>query len=346
MKKKIIKLKESDLERLVQKILKEDGEDRGSRYMFFSNLKQIHRQATMLMDMDQDMLEQILEDGHDWAQDHIAEAKSLLDQVFDFIKNEVKSSGDDELDESLWKNIHAKRKRGEKPAKPDDDDYPDKKTWNKLTKESKSPCWDGYEKVPGKKDFEKGSCRKKKTNEQISENLKYHLDNKIPLSENIFRYGSKSYLNILKETRSLYFKGKLKLDKEDEEFIISDVGTKDIYEGKEVWLDTPFEYGDVLSEAEYKGTEVELNKPSRNSGEGKKYMVYVKDPSSGNVRKISFGDKKGGLTAKVSNPEARKSFAARHKCSEKKDKLSSGYWACRLTKFGHLFNGKTYPGYW
>jgi hypothetical protein len=187
---------------------------------------------------------------------------------------------------------------------------------------------------------------KKSKKESISENLKYHLDNKIPLSENIFRYGSKSYLNILKETRSLYFKGKLKLTKEDEEFIISDVGTKGIYEGKEVWLDTPFEYGDVLSEAEYKGTEVELNKPSRNSGEGKKYMVYVKDPSSGNVRKISFGDKKGGLTAKLSNAEARKSFAARHKCSEKKDKLSSGYWACRLTKFGHLFNGKTYPGYW
>jgi hypothetical protein len=90
MKKKVIKLKESDLERLVQKILKESGEDRSSRYMFFSNLKQIHRQAAMLMDMDKDMLEQILEDGHDWAQDHVAEAKNNMDQVFDFIMNKIK----------------------------------------------------------------------------------------------------------------------------------------------------------------------------------------------------------------------------------------------------------------
>ena len=57
-------------------------------------------------------------------------------------------------------------------------------------------------------------------------------------------------------------------------------------------------------------------------------------------------DVHGGLTAKVSNPEARKSFAARHKCSTKKDKTKAGYWACRLTKYGHLWNGRTYPGYW
>jgi hypothetical protein len=188
--------------------------------------------------------------------------------------------------------------------------------------------------------------KKAAKNEQISESLKYHLDNKIPLTENVFRFGSKAYLDLLKETRSLYFKGELKLNEEDEEFILSDAGTKGIYEGKEVWLDIPFEYDDLLAEAEYKGREVQLNHPMRNTGEGKKYMVYVKNPESGNVVKKTFGDKKGGLTAKISNPKARKSFASRHNCSEKKDKMSPGYWACRLTKFGHLFNGKTYPGYW
>jgi hypothetical protein len=308
------------------KYINEGGMPKNSRYMFFSNLEQIHRQTAMLMEMDENMLNQILDNGHDWAQDHIAEAKNNMDQVFDFIMNEVKdpehAHGNMVVDEAkkkgLWDNIHAKRKRGEKPAKPGDEDYPDKKTWDKLTNETNS----------------------------ISENLKYHLDNKIPLTENVFRFGSKSYLDLLKETRSLYFKGKLRLSEQDEEFILSDAGLKGVYEGKEVWLDVPFEYNDILAEAEYKGREVQLNHPTRNSGEGKKYMVYVKDPSTGNVRKITFGDKKGGLTAKLSDPEARKSFSARHNCSEKKDKTTSGYWACRLTKFGHLFNGKTYPGYW
>jgi hypothetical protein len=72
------------------KYINEAGEPKNSRYMFFSNLEQIHRQAVMLMEMDEDMLSEILENGHDWAQDHIAEAKNNMDQVFDFIMNEVK----------------------------------------------------------------------------------------------------------------------------------------------------------------------------------------------------------------------------------------------------------------
>jgi hypothetical protein len=99
-----------------------------------------------------------------------------------------------------------------------------------------------------------------------------------------------------------------------------------------------------VNEAEYKGKEVELNKPMR--GGTKKYYVYVKNPKTGNVKKIAFGDVHGGLTAKVSNPKARSSFAARHKCSTKKDRTKAGYWACRINKYGHLFGGKTYPGYW
>ena len=90
MKKKVIKLNELDLENLVKKILKEEGEERSSRYMFFSNLEQIHRQAAMLLEMDENTLEQILDNGHDWAQDHVSEAKNNMDQVFDFIMNKIK----------------------------------------------------------------------------------------------------------------------------------------------------------------------------------------------------------------------------------------------------------------
>ncbi len=101
-----------------------------------------------------------------------------------------------------------------------------------------------------------------------------------------------------------------------------------------------------IFEAKYQGREVTLGKPMRSSGGKKKYVVYVKNPSTGRVKKISFGDVHGGLTAKVSNPKARKSFAARHNCAEKKDKTKAGYWACRINRYAHLWGGKTYPGYW
>ena len=66
-----------------------EQESRSTRYMFFSNLEQIKRQCEMLLEMDQDDIESILENGHDWAQDHISEAKNNMDQVFDFLKNEM-----------------------------------------------------------------------------------------------------------------------------------------------------------------------------------------------------------------------------------------------------------------
>jgi hypothetical protein len=60
---------------------------------------------------------------------------------------------------------------------------------------------------------------------------------------------------------------------------------------------------------------------------------------------LQIGDTTG-LKAKVSDPKARKSFAARHKCSTKKDRTTAGYWSCRINKYAHLWGGKTYPGYW
>ena len=88
--KKITKLTESDLNRIVKRVL---SEQRNDRYMFFSNLEQIRRQCGLLLDLDKEMIESILDNGHDWAQDHIAEAKNNLDQVFDFLMNESKKDG-------------------------------------------------------------------------------------------------------------------------------------------------------------------------------------------------------------------------------------------------------------
>jgi hypothetical protein len=82
-----------NLDRLIKKVIKETTEEHSSRYMFFSNLEQIRRQCDLLLDLDHNMIESILENGHDWAQDHIAEAKNNMDQVFDFLMNESKQDG-------------------------------------------------------------------------------------------------------------------------------------------------------------------------------------------------------------------------------------------------------------
>lgn len=83
---KIVKLTESDLNRLVIKVLKEQEQ---ANYMFFSNLEQIKRQCEMMLEMDPNKLDEIIQNGHDWADDHISEAKTNIDQVFDFFKNEM-----------------------------------------------------------------------------------------------------------------------------------------------------------------------------------------------------------------------------------------------------------------
>jgi len=181
--------------------------------------------------------------------------------------------------------------------------------------------------------------------EDFSENFKYHLEIGKPITENIFRPGSESFFNLIKEGRFIFDNDKSMLSIIDIELYEStEIGNFVIFENNLVPLDLPMESIDYITESEYKGKDVKLNYPMR--GGVKKYYVYVKNPKTKKVKKISFGDVKGGLTAKVSDPKARKSFAARHKCDTKKDKMTAGYWACRLTKYGHLWGNKTYPGFW
>ena len=89
-----------NIDRIIKKVLREE-EHRSSRYMFFSNLEQMKRQCELLLDLDENEIESILEDGHDWAQDHIAEAKNNMDQVFDFIMNQTNGGGDYEDDDEM-----------------------------------------------------------------------------------------------------------------------------------------------------------------------------------------------------------------------------------------------------
>jgi ribosomal protein S27AE len=79
-------------------------------------------------------------------------------------------------------------------------------------------------------------------------------------------------------------------------------------------------------ESNYHDKAVTLGKPS--SGDVKKYKVFVKDPQTGNIKKVNFGDK--NMSIKRDNPDRRRNFRARHNCADKKDRTSAGYWSCKM----------------
>ena len=275
----------------------------------------------------------------------------------------------------------------------------------------------------------------------ISEELQYHIDNSLSLTENVFRYGSPKYFDVINEARKLYSEGYIQWSEEEVELLESDRGRFFNYKGERLPFDFPMvneqafswdgtyaneidEQGEddnlnynvllgyamemsksawaesnkdinrigalkelkmyyldlrnnktpmnlsvpaevakktveklvgelpneslssleelgaslkTLSEAEYKGKDVSLNKPK--SGGPKKWYVYVKNPKTGKVIKVSYGSPV--MTAKWNDPGARKSFAARHQCAKKKDKTKAGYWACRAHKdFGKNVSGR------
>ena len=163
----------------------------------------------------------------------------------------------------------------------------------------------------------------------LSEGLQYHIDKQIPLFETVYRIGSDKHLSLIKEARKMYSRGVIDLCEDDEHLIKTHLGEFDLYEGVSVPLDLPMLEEDEVSEAEFKGKDVSLNKPKR--GGSKAYYVYVKDPKTKRVKKVSFGS--GGLRAKIRNSKAKKAFAARHRCATKKDRTSPGYWSCNLPRY-------------
>ena len=324
----------------------------------------------------------------------------------------------------------------------------------------------------------------------ISENLQYHINKGIMLSENEFRIGSKAYMQLFTEARSLYKEGKLEVGSLDKALLETDLGEFGLYEGENVPLDLPMielnpyqpiledikiygkvyeglniedsyqidkidstpasnsfifadkhgiqrrldlykgnsvkilwfnptsqkwttedipskyeddkvmntigkilvkiilpKYGSFyfiplnqaryrlfraliynnldtskykmdfdettkeievskinnLDEAEFRGKDVQLNKPKR--GGSKAYYVYVKDPKTKKVKKVSFGS--GGLRAKINNKDARTAFAKRHNCDQKKDRTKAGYWSCNLPRYAKALGlGNNMNTYW
>ena len=125
-----------NLEQIIKVQLKKIlNEQETENYMFFSNLEQIKRQCELLLSFDKQMIENLLQNGHDWADDHVSEAKNNMDQVFDFIMNEKEGGQQGELNESCWdgyKQVGGKMKNGKM--------VPNCVPKNKSIKEASSPA--------------------------------------------------------------------------------------------------------------------------------------------------------------------------------------------------------------
>ena len=208
-----------------------------------------------------------------------------------------KRKSDKYKDESLWANIHKKRQRikqgsGERMRKKGEKGAPTPAQMQRA--KSEEACCD--------------DCG---TDSTLIEN-------------NLYRVGSEAYYTYFEDMREKYEKGELEVSGFDKELMEGDIGKFAIYEKEVVPLECP------LVEAEYQGKDVALNEPK--AGGPKKYYVYVRDPSTGNVKKVSWGDTTG-LKIKLDDKDARKSFAARHKCDQQKDKTKAAYWACNMPRY-------------
>jgi hypothetical protein len=186
----------------------------------------------------------------------------------------------------------------------------------------------------------------------MTENMQYHVKNKLAITENTFRYGSQAFLDLWAEARYLYSRNAIHLNDDDKAIILeTNLGEYGMFEGKKVALDIPMLEDDdkeaekgIIDEPipEDKKKNPPLNKPKR--GGSKKFYVYVRD--KGKIKKVSFGDT-SGLSAKINNPQARQAFAKRHDCANKKDKTKASYWSCRLPRYAKLLGIKsTFSGYW
>ena len=170
---------------------------------------------------------------------------------------------------------------------------------------------------------------------EISDALKYHIENKLTLTNNAFRVYSEKYFDLVNEVRDLWNEGKIDLNEEDTLMVESDLGKKVKINNEFVYLEAPYieeeeSEEDVLEEAKHHGKNVKLGKPFRTPGGPKKFAVYVKTPGGG-VKKVTFGDP--NLKVRNKNKGAAKSFRARHKCDQKKDRTTAGYWSCNVGRY-------------
>ena len=165
----------------------------------------------------------------------------------------------------------------------------------------------------------------------LSEGLQYHMDKKIQLHESVYRIGSEKHFELIREARALWVRGIIDVSEDDQAILETNLGHFGMYEGEAVPLDMPMvnEEKQLKESKKKKKKDPPIGKPKR--GGSKAYYVYVRDPRTKRIKKVSFGS--GGLRAKINNPKARNAFAKRHRCTTATDKTTARYWSCRLPRY-------------
>ena len=157
----------------------------------------------------------------------------------------------------------------------------------------------------------------------VARAIEEHIRRDMPFTECMFRPGSASFNEFYRQVRERA--DELNLDWEDQELIETDIGHNVRINGEIVPLGVPMIEEEELDEASCGEKGVKPNSPKR--GGSKKFYVYVRNPKTGNVKKVNFGDK--NMRIKKSNPKRRKSFRARHNCDNPGPKTKARYWSCR-----------------
>jgi len=171
----------------------------------------------------------------------------------------------------------------------------------------------------------------------ISEGLRYHIDRELPLMESVYRIESEAWLDIVNEARDLWERNIIDLNEDDLFLVSTDAGRTGEYEGERVLLDVPFYEGDV-DEAEYRGKNVNLNKPFRTPGGPRKFAVYTKN-DKGNVIKVGFGQP--GMRVNNDDPEKARSFQKRMRCDNPGPRWKPRWWACNVARYRKLLGIKS-----
>lgn len=176
-------------------------------------------------------------------------------------------------------------------------------------------------------------------NTDLSEGLRYHIDNKLPLMESVYRIESDAWVSLVNEARELWESGLIELEEDDLFLISTDAGRTGIYEGEEVLLDVPFYIDDEeLDEAEYRGRKVDLNKPFRTPGGPRKFAVYTKN-DKGNIVKVGFGQP--GMRVNNDDPAKARSFRKRMRCDNPGPRWRAKWWSCNVARYRKLLNIKS-----
>jgi hypothetical protein len=173
---------------------------------------------------------------------------------------------------------------------------------------------------------------------EISEGLSYHLDGGIPLMESVYRIESNAWLDLVNEAREMWESNKIDLDEDDMFLISTDAGSYGTFNGDQVMLDVPYMIWDEIDEAEYKGKNVQLNKPRRTPVGSRKFAVYTKN-ESGKVVQVRFGQP--GMKVRNNDPAASKSFRARMQCDNPGPRWKARWWACNVVRYRKLLGIKS-----